>query len=70
MTEQVIVAHVQVRSTVRRPVTATTFLAHECEDSGAAVRVRGHWRGHAEPRSYTWPWSSLVAVRWFEEPGS
>ncbi len=58
------VARVQVRMDVRRPCRETTFIAHEFDDDGAVVRVRGHWAGRPdEQRAYVLPWRSIVAVR-------
>jgi hypothetical protein len=57
-------ARIQVRPAVRRPCTETTFIAHEFDDDGAVIRVRGHWVGRPdEERSYVLPWSSVIAVR-------
>ena len=41
-------ARIQVRPAVRRPCTETTFIAHEFDDDGAVIRVRGHWVGRPD----------------------
>jgi len=57
-------ARVQVRAEVRRPCSETTFVAHEYDDDGTVIRVRGHWSGRPdEERAYVLPWRSIVAVR-------
>lgn len=58
-----IVAEIQVHRSVRRPVSADTFLATEYEEQDQAVHVRGNWRGHPEERTYRFPLASIVAVR-------
>jgi hypothetical protein len=66
MSEQSVVAIVQVRPHVRRPVSSDQFDAIDAAEFGHYVRVRGRWRGHGEERCYSLPWGSIRAVRWLE----
>lgn len=62
-----IVAIVQVHQRVRRPVSSNTFNATTVRDDGRYLHVRGYWRNSTEQRSYAFPPSSIIAVRWLDE---
>ena len=67
MTPLDIVAHVQVRHDVRRPVASNVFEATDAVENDHYVRVRGRWRGHGEDRTYSLPWAAITALRWIRE---